>query len=242
MIDAVRSRRLCGVLLAAALLLATRQARADARTEKAREHYLQGNAYYKLDKYKEALGEYEQAYIAKQDASFLYNIAQCHRLMGNRADAVKFYQRYLKDAPGAPNREVAEKHIRDLEAALAHGPEGGEAPGHPVAGAGGAADGAPAAGASNGSGALPGPVVVTTPAPLTPQQLALNAPPPSGAEPAATTLSDSGAPATGGRDEHHPFYTRWWFWTAVGAAVVGGIVIAVAASHDPACPTGSICK
>src|SRR5262245_19851412 len=97
---AVRHRLLAMVALAA-LLVGQRAAVADPRTEKAREHYLQGDAYYKLDKYADALREYEQAYIAKPDPSFLYNIAQCHRLMGNRADAAKFYRRYLKDAPTA---------------------------------------------------------------------------------------------------------------------------------------------
>jgi hypothetical protein len=234
-IGAVRSRRLCGVLLLlAALLLGSRRAEADARTERAREHYLQGNAYYKLDKYKEALGEYEQAYIAKQDASFLYNIAQCHRLMGNRAEAVKFYQRYLKDAPGAPNREVAEKHIRDLEAALAHGPDGADGAGHA-----GGSSGAPPVVVVTPAASPPG---TTTPTPLAPQRLALEASAPApdtGSPPAGTTLTDGGTPA---RDQHHPFYTRWWFWTAVGVAVVGTIVIAASASRDPACPAGSTCK
>src|SRR4051794_13924463 len=111
--------------MAVALLLAMGRgaAAADARTEKAREHYVQGDAYYKLDKYGDALREYEQAYIAKQDPSFLYNIAQCHRLMGDKAEAIKFYRRYLKDAPAAPNRAIAEKHIKELEATLSHGTE-----------------------------------------------------------------------------------------------------------------------
>src|SRR4029077_8453500 len=106
------------VLLAAWLTGGPALGAPDARTEKAREHYLQGDANYKLDKYANALAEYEQAYLAKPDPSFLYNIAQCHRLMGDRAEAVRFYKRYLNDAPAAANRPVAEKHVRDLESAL----------------------------------------------------------------------------------------------------------------------------
>jgi hypothetical protein len=34
------------------------------------------------------------------------------------AEAIRFYKRYLADAPAAANRPVAEKHIRDLESAL----------------------------------------------------------------------------------------------------------------------------
>lgn len=74
-----------GVVLLTTLLIEPGAARAaDPRAEKAREHFQQGDAYFKLDKYTNALQEFEQAYLAKQDASFLYNIAQCHRLMGNR--------------------------------------------------------------------------------------------------------------------------------------------------------------
>ena len=55
---------------------------ADPRLDSARAHSQEGDAYYKLEKYANAITEYEQAYLAKPDPSFLYNIAQCHRLMG----------------------------------------------------------------------------------------------------------------------------------------------------------------
>jgi tetratricopeptide (TPR) repeat protein len=107
------------VVTLAVLLFVGGAARAgDPNAEKARAHFQQGDTYFKLDKYATALQEFEQAYLAKQDPSFLYNIAQCHRLMGNRVEAIRFYKRYLNDAPTAANRPVAEKHIRDLEAAI----------------------------------------------------------------------------------------------------------------------------
>src|SRR3954468_12852637 len=65
----------------------------DSNAEKARAHFQQGDTYFKLEKYANALQEFEQAYLAKQDPSFLYNIAQCHRLMGNRVEAVRFTSR-----------------------------------------------------------------------------------------------------------------------------------------------------
>ena len=50
-------------------------------------------------------------------------------------------------------------------------------------------------------------------------------------------------------EENPPVYKRWWFWTAVGVAVVGGTVGAMAAagtfksgSKDPACPAGRNCQ
>ena len=100
-------------MLVALLLMSGQPSRAaDPRLDSARAHSQEGDAYYKLEKYANAITEYEQAYLAKPDPSFLYNIAQCHRLMGQGPEAIEFYRRFLKDAPTAPNRAVAEKHIR----------------------------------------------------------------------------------------------------------------------------------
>ena len=247
MIVAVRNLVRLTVLVTA-VLLASGVARAQSRTEKAREHYLQGDAYYKLDKYREALQEYEQAYIIKSDPSFLYNIAQCHRLMGDKVEALKFYRRYLKDAPDAPNRAVAEKHVKDLETALSRIPDSNDEPAH-------AGSSTPSGG--HAASASPPPLLPASPlspegpqsppaGPTSGEKLALNAPPPPTAEAsgaAATTLSSESAQQQE-KEKRPAIYTRWWFWTAVGAAVVGGVLIGIAASsgHDPACPAGSMCK
>src|SRR5262249_38687020 len=45
------------------------------------------------------------------------------------------------------------------------------------------------------------------------------------------------------RSEEPSVFKRWWFWTAVGAVVVTGVVVAVAAgSHpgEPRCPGGGV--
>src|SRR5262249_49648648 len=143
----------------------------DPNAEKARAHFQQGDTYFKLDKYPAALQEFEQAYLAKQDPSFLYNIAQCHRLMGNRVEAIRFYKRYLSDAPGAPNRVVAEKHMRDLESAKSAEDLTGAHPAPPPPVPVSPGPPPPGAGEAPPPGAPP-----TPPAPAT--TLALNAPPP----------------------------------------------------------------
>src|SRR3954470_10293477 len=61
-----------------------------SHVDKARAHYDSGNAYFNLEKYKEALDEYEQGFVERQDPSFLFNIAQCHRLMGHKPEAIRF--------------------------------------------------------------------------------------------------------------------------------------------------------
>jgi tetratricopeptide (TPR) repeat protein len=207
------------------LLLAAGDARAaDPSAEKARAHFQQGDTYFKLDKYANALQEFEKAYLAKQDASFLYNIAQCHRLMGNRVEAIRFYKRYIADAPTAANRPVAEKHIRDLEAAQAAGEPTGP---HVTP--------APATPAGDTGGSAPPP-----PSPAPPTAVALNAPtePPLPA-PSGTVLASSQSPSQSNDD---PIYTKWWFWTAVGGLAASVLLVAWWTSRDPSCPDMRTCQ
>ena len=212
---------LSGFLLTGALLAGSGIARAgDPNADKARAHFQQGDTYFKLDKYANALQEFENAYLAKQDASFLYNIAQCHRLMGNRVEAIRFYKRYVADAPTAANRPVAEKHIRDLEAAL-----GAEAPA--------ATHVTPAPATPAAAPVDSGPPPPTAQA----QTVALNAPP----LPPPGTLLASEPPAPSQSDED-PIYTKWWFWTAVGSVVVVAGLAAWLMNRDPSCPDGRTCQ
>jgi tetratricopeptide (TPR) repeat protein len=234
-------------VLLAALLSSGQPARgADPRTESAREHSAQGDAYYKLEKYGNAIGEYEQAYLAKSDPSFLYNIAQCHRLMGQSAEAIKFYRRFLKDAPNAPNRAVAEKHIRDLEEASSSRP--GSPNEMPPVAAPVPTPTAPPPIATLPPSVAPSPppssAGLTPPAATTPA-LALSPPTPT----SSLSSSDSSGMAPIGENavspspaDAHPIYTRWWFWTAVGVVAVAAVVVAVAARRDPSCPGGYTCN
>jgi tetratricopeptide (TPR) repeat protein len=210
------------------LLVASGVARAaDPHAEKARAHFQQGDTYFKLDKYAEALHEFEQAYLAKQDPSFLYNIAQCHRLMGDRAQAIRFYKRYITDAPTAANRPVAEKHIRDLESALGAEELTGSHPPPP-----------PAPAPERASGAVPPPQSPPPPSVPPTTTLALDArPPPPSQSDAVLTSAPPPSPA-----DEHPFYTRWWFWTAVGGAAVTGLLLVLLLNRDPSCPSGRQCQ
>ncbi len=218
------------MLLAALLLTSGQPSRAaDPRLDSARAHSQEGDAYYKLEKYANAIAEYEQAYLAKPDPSFLYNIAQCHRLMGQGAEAIKFYRQFLKDAPNAPNRAVAEKHIRDLEE-TSSGPQPSPAPSPP--------------GTGRPQSVVPAPVSVippTEPAPASSPSPALNPPAPTSTEVSTTPTVEIGGTST--PPESRPIYSKWWFWAGVGAVVVGGIVlIAATAKHDPSCPGGFTCQ
>src|SRR3569623_107591 len=109
--------------------------------QRAKQHYLRGEAYFKSKNFSEAMDEYQKGYLEKPDAVFIFNIAQCQRLLGNSSAAVEFYQRYLREAPNGPGRPVAEKEIAELRgaappetppAAEAAAPQGQPAPSIPA--------------------------------------------------------------------------------------------------------------
>jgi len=112
----------------------------------ARQAYSEGSKNYDLGQYAEALAAFKRAYWNFEEPSFLYNIAQCHRALGQKKEAVEAYRSYLRKAPDARNRPEVEKIIAELnstiekEKAVATAPptgtiagEGKEAPPPPAA-------------------------------------------------------------------------------------------------------------
>ena len=84
----------------------------------AKAHYKLARTHYQLGEYRDALTEFKEAYRLKQDASFLYNMAQCLRQLGDYAEAIKLYGSYLREAPSAPNRAEVERFVREMKDAL----------------------------------------------------------------------------------------------------------------------------
>src|SRR4051794_4529493 len=62
----------------------------------ARAHFEQGITLYDLQRYAEAVKEFEAAYEAKRDPVFLYNIGQAHRMAGEPQKAIGAYRSYLR--------------------------------------------------------------------------------------------------------------------------------------------------
>jgi len=109
-------------LLAATAEAAPRKAAPahDQKQEKAaRAHFERAEKAFNLGRFDEALAGYQSAYEALPLPAFLFNIAQCHRNLRNREQAVFFYQRYLSLAPDAPNRPVVEELITEQKRLLA---------------------------------------------------------------------------------------------------------------------------
>lgn len=98
------------------LLAFSRGAYAEDPGERAaRRHYERGQKLFNLQKFEEALDQFQKAFDAKPFPGFLYNIGQCHRNLGDYDAAIFSFKRYLKLEPEADNREQVEELIDELE-------------------------------------------------------------------------------------------------------------------------------
>lgn len=92
---------------------------AEAPVERAKALFAKGNEHYNLGEFVQALELYRRAYRAMPLPAFLFNIAQCHRKLGQHADAVTMYQSYLVGVPSAQNKALVESLITESRAVLA---------------------------------------------------------------------------------------------------------------------------
>src|SRR4051794_865814 len=105
-----------------ALLIMTHAVPCLADKQKAKEHFESGRKKYDLEKFDEAIKEFEAAYEEEPSPVFLFNIAQGHRNIfqasrqGSQArTAVQFYRKFLSKMQNAPNRAEVEKYVDQLE-------------------------------------------------------------------------------------------------------------------------------
>jgi tetratricopeptide (TPR) repeat protein len=90
----------------------------EAPVERAKELFAKGNQHYNLGELAEALVLYKRAYQITPLVEFLFNIAQCHRKLGQHREAITMYQSYLVAVPDAENRPLVEELIAESKAAL----------------------------------------------------------------------------------------------------------------------------
>ena len=190
----------------------------------ARAHYETATRQYEVHEYADALKEYKAAYIAKPDPAFLFNIGQCYRKMDKNAEALDFFQQFLKKSPpDDPNRALVEARIRNIEAGLNSNYDPfdrsgvGQLPPSPV------------------PQVQPAPVPQPTPPAASVQSLTEKSSPPVLQPPVTQPMPSAGVDLTTSAPvaENHespPIYTTWWFWTGVGGAVVAGTIMAVVLS------------
>jgi tetratricopeptide (TPR) repeat protein len=236
-------------LLAGLLLLLAVASRADAAgkadDKAARTHFEAGEKAFKAGDFPTAITAYQAAYEAKPLPGFLFNIAQCHRHLGNHEEAVTFYRRYLALNPETPNRAVVEELIAEEQKKKDAAPPAAMAP-PPVALAPPPAAIAPPPATMAPPVAAPPPPPPPAPAPVE-QPAAPAATQPQDAKPALPALPAPDEPplfvqAKREAEPSSPVYKRWWFWTAVGGAVAAGVVAALVLKGTPsgAGPTGKL--
>lgn len=111
-------RGVASVLVCCLILAASAPAGAAADPAQGRVAFDEGRRLIQAGDYRAALAQFKKGYLSTEDASFLLNIAQCHRLLGEPAEALMMYRLYLKSAQAGANPEakaVATKAIRELE-------------------------------------------------------------------------------------------------------------------------------
>ena len=107
--------------LCVSVLLATvAVAKEDPTSAHARAEVLaaEGLKEYLLGHHQDALKDYEEAFRTEANPSYLYNIGQCYRQLGDHKHAVYSYKGYLATKRDASNREEVEKLIQTEEAEI----------------------------------------------------------------------------------------------------------------------------
>src|SRR5499427_9200224 len=104
------------LLAGVALMASAGSARAQmtqAQRDEVKLHYQRATRAYDLQKYQEAIDEYQKAYEISGDPPMLYNIAQAYRLADQPTEAVRYYRRFLQRMPNARNRDDVERKIAE---------------------------------------------------------------------------------------------------------------------------------
>jgi hypothetical protein len=81
-------------------------------------YFEEGMKRFNLGDYAEAVDFFKQGYLAKPDPVFLFNLGQCHRMMGDLTTAAREYRSYLRAVPDAENRIAVERFLADSEEEL----------------------------------------------------------------------------------------------------------------------------
>ena len=105
----------CGVLAA---VLISASARADNPGEDARAAYDAGSSEYDLGHYKSALSDFEKAFKLRHIPALLFNIAQCHRMLGEMKEAATVYRSFISKDPQNVRVGQASALLAQVESAM----------------------------------------------------------------------------------------------------------------------------
>ena len=91
----------------------------EARKASAREHYQEGAKAYSAGHYKDAVDLFLEADRLSPSAPLSFNVARAYELIGDDANALRWYRDYLRRAPTAENAADVKALVSALAARLA---------------------------------------------------------------------------------------------------------------------------
>lgn len=83
--------------------------------EAAKAHFLAGSSYYDAANYSDAVKEFNEAYRLSKRPDLLYNIALGYERLSDFDNAISTLKRYLVEKVNAPDRNMIESRIKNLE-------------------------------------------------------------------------------------------------------------------------------
>ncbi|HYI00750.1 tetratricopeptide repeat protein [Hyalangium sp.] len=230
---------LCALWVLAPWPAAGAEPAAEARAQ-ARVKFNDGNAAYEQGDFRRALEAFEAAYELVPLSGFLFNVAQCHRQLGDFARAASSYRRYLALSEKEPaNAAMVKELIAEMDAKAKQQTASRAAPRKHVAQAKAVAKDRPEAhparpleeqgGVKKEGGGL-----------KEAEQRALE--PRRSRSVGQKSLPPAAVPSTSVQEEREPLTRKWWVWAGAGAAAVvaGGIIYAVTAPDPRPTTLGTI--
>lgn len=247
MSSSIRSRSerwWCSVLVVALFALAPRPAvgaeLTDEAKAQARVKFSEGNAAYEQGNFREALKSFEAAYRLAPLPGFLFNVAQCHRQLGDFAQAASAYRRYLSLSEKEPaNAAMVKDLIAEMDSNARQQTASRSASSRTVASAKAVAKDRPETASARPAelreGAKSGGVKVPEKRPLdirTSRSMAIE----------QNTLPPAAVPGTPAPEVQKPVTRKWWLWAGAGAValVAGGVIYAVTAPEPRPATLGTI--
>lgn len=84
-------------------------------SQEARAHFTAGMTHFEAREFRPAIHEFELAAALVPSADLWFNIARAHEELNEYADAVEYYQRYLRDRVDPPDAEAVRATIERLQ-------------------------------------------------------------------------------------------------------------------------------
>lgn len=91
----------------------------DGKKAQAKEHFDKAQVYYRQANFRKALEEYRKAHELRSHHALVFNMAQCHRQLGEHKKALFMYRLFLTEKPDAPNKQEIQQWISKLKVKIA---------------------------------------------------------------------------------------------------------------------------